>query len=286
MSIGEVLLFISSASKASVPCVNALRQYQLPIGVLRLDTEESRSKAASGKYFQITAVPTLVVVYNDGNVQLFLGAEKVLQWMAETAAKMRPPRQQPSQPYRGVGTGPVKSTGGNMYGPGRPHPSRRPTRQVDYGDEPDDQGEEPGRDQYPDPDEGDMETPVQEEDDQLPPRPPPRKAPKKAAKKSVIEDEDDTPVPVPTPPAKKKPEPASILKKGKSKSKKKGKKGIKFAGEGEDDSVQILQAEPDDPQPKKKQSSRMQSVFEMAKKMETDRQNTLGYKEEDLPKYH
>jgi hypothetical protein len=244
--------------------------------VLRLDTEEDRARAAKGKYFQITAVPTLAVIYADGNAQLFLGAEKVLQWMAETVSKMRQPAEAPQQPYRGVGTGPVKSTGGNMYGPGRPHPSQRHTRTVDYGEEDPDEYEDP---EQPQEDDTDLEAP---------PAPPPRgpkftqippkggQAKAKSKAKVVVEDDDGDETPVPAP--------APIIKKGKSK--KKSKKGVKFAAA--DDSVQI---QPEAPvtsvasQSKKKSSSRMQSVFEMAKKMESDRTKTLGYKEEELPHY-
>ena len=262
MSISEVILFISTASRASIPCVNAVKQHQLRISIVKLDSEESRQKAASGKYFQIVGVPALVVIYDNGTIQLFLGGPKILEWMSNITAKSRP---EPA-PYRGVGVGPSPAQAGdNMYGPGRPaNPMMKPPRYVDYGG-----------DEEPQPEPEDIEE-VPEDDEPVIIRKAPKKTPKSKSKQKVVEEDDDeepgeTPVPI-----------VSAIKSPKSKSKKKGKKGVKF---DINDEKAKAKAAPATEQPKK-ESQRMKNLFEAARQMEKDRTATLGYKEEDLPKYH
>ncbi len=85
MSINGVVLFVSSTSPASAPCIQFVQSYQLPVRFVRLDTIADREAARNGKYFQITGVPTLLVTYSDGNIQLFAGQEKVLMWLQQVA---------------------------------------------------------------------------------------------------------------------------------------------------------------------------------------------------------
>lgn len=82
MSISEVVLFVSSASRPSMNTLGFAQRSGLPIDVVRLDSAKSRQAAANGKYFQIRSVPTLVVGYSDGNLQLFVGAPKITQWLS------------------------------------------------------------------------------------------------------------------------------------------------------------------------------------------------------------
>lgn len=91
MSISEVVLFVSSASKPSMNTLGFAQRSGLPIDVVRLDSAKSRQIAATGKYFQIRSVPTLVVGYSDGNLQLFVGAPKITQWLSMITAG--PPNQ-------------------------------------------------------------------------------------------------------------------------------------------------------------------------------------------------
>nr|QBK86662.1 MAG: inactivated thioredoxin/glutaredoxin [Marseillevirus LCMAC102] len=83
MSINDVILFVSSTSPASAPCIQFVQSYQLPVRFVRLDTIADREAARNGKYFQITVVPTLLVTYSDANVQLFVGQEKILMWLKQ-----------------------------------------------------------------------------------------------------------------------------------------------------------------------------------------------------------
>jgi hypothetical protein len=81
MAVNNVLLFISSVSQSCVQPVTYIRERNLPIMVVRLDTVEDRRKAANGPFFKITEVPTMVVSYSDNTVQLFVGSGKILEWM-------------------------------------------------------------------------------------------------------------------------------------------------------------------------------------------------------------
>lgn len=78
--IGDLVLFVSSTSE---PCKYVLQRAQpLMQGgmvVIRLDTHEHRRQAMSGKKFVITSVPTLVVVYQDGGTQLYVGIDHILK---------------------------------------------------------------------------------------------------------------------------------------------------------------------------------------------------------------
>jgi len=272
-SISEAILFISSASQASVPCVKLVVQNNLPINILKLDSTEDRQKAASGKYFQVTAVPTLVVVYGNGTTQLFLGTQKVIEWITMMVRHA----SAAGRPQGGVTPTPGTIVGGNMYdraygGSGEPAPRPRP--RVVEEDDPDPEG------------------PQVDEEEDIPeppraPRPVPRAAsaaPRPRPKPRVVEEDD---------PEEEGSEPApmvcAIRPKGKApkasaKAKSKKKRGVKF-NLPEDGEPQTQVPVATAPTPQKKPSARMASLFDMAKKMEADRQGTLGYKEEDLPKY-
>lgn len=81
MSINNVLLFVSSTSQSSISPIKFIREHNLPVLIVRLDTIEDRIKAANGQYFKITEVPTLVVFYVDDTLQLFVGSDKIMTWM-------------------------------------------------------------------------------------------------------------------------------------------------------------------------------------------------------------
>ena len=82
MSINNVLLFVSSTSQSSLPPIKFIREHDLPVLIVRLDTYEDRMKASTGPYFKVTEVPTMVISYTDGTMQLFVGSEKILGWMS------------------------------------------------------------------------------------------------------------------------------------------------------------------------------------------------------------
>ena len=96
MSIRDVILFISSTSQVCMPPIEYIRQNQLPVKIVRLDTVIDRQAASQGKYFQINSVPTLLLIYDDGNIQLFAGQEKILMWLQQ-ALQSRNQSSSPAQ---------------------------------------------------------------------------------------------------------------------------------------------------------------------------------------------
>jgi hypothetical protein len=250
MSISEAILFVATNSNACKPCLQFVSQQKIPMQIVRLDTESARKSAENGKFFQITVVPTMVIVYEDGNTQLFLGTQKIIQWFK---AMIKPPsRPQPEQEhvYRSQ-----PSREENMYGPissSYPIPTRKPFL---------DEGE-------------DME---EYRDHSLQRRPPqPRREP------IVIEEdypeeyqEEEEEVIAPPPVVAKK----SRTKKGKSKI---------VVEEGSIAEKKIIAKEKLNKAASAKGkvlSSKMKNVYDTAKQMEEDMKNSLGYKEEELPHY-
>lgn len=95
MTIAHVILFVSSASRESIPCIQFVQQHQFPVRIVRLDTQRERHRAANGDLFQITAVPTLLLIHEDENVQLYAGRPKILEWFNQLLApepSVEPPR--------------------------------------------------------------------------------------------------------------------------------------------------------------------------------------------------
>ena len=97
MSVADVYLFCSTVSPACLPCFQFLKGNRSPIKVVRLDTKEARDRARNGKDFQIKSVPTLMVLYDDGNMQLFIGQQKVMPWMQRAIQTPPPPRSEPME---------------------------------------------------------------------------------------------------------------------------------------------------------------------------------------------
>jgi len=95
MSISDVVLFYSKFSPECKDCVNFVHNYKLPVILIALDTKESREHASSGSLIQIKNVPSMVVSYNDGNVQLYVGKQKIIGWFT---AITQGPAQKPPEP--------------------------------------------------------------------------------------------------------------------------------------------------------------------------------------------
>jgi hypothetical protein len=88
--IVDVTLFCSKFSEPSIACVNFIKQNKIPVLIIPLDNEEDRATAMSGEDVKITSVPSLVIAFSDGKVQMFVGYEKIINWFTST---MRPPEQ-------------------------------------------------------------------------------------------------------------------------------------------------------------------------------------------------
>ena len=97
MSVQNLVLFVSSNSKECVDPMRFITHYRMPINVVRLDSAYDRQRAAPGKFFQIHSVPTLVVIYQDGNTQLFVGKEKILTWLQNLVNRQSPEQRLPEQ---------------------------------------------------------------------------------------------------------------------------------------------------------------------------------------------
>lgn len=138
MSIQRVILFCSTTSRSSMPCINFAYQNRLPVEIVRLDTEETRERVKHGRYFQIKVVPSLVVFRSQGDLQLFTGQKKVLMWLQSINNNRRNPSRQstPIHTPEFVEESSDDETSG-MYDPipskrtkSRRKKSKRPSKQV------------------------------------------------------------------------------------------------------------------------------------------------------------
>lgn len=240
MSISEVLLFIATNSRACAPCIEFKTHHRFPAQIIRLDSESAREQATNGSFFQITSVPTMVVIYNDGNTQMFVGSPKIIQWMSMIIKTEKEESASNLAAYN--------PAGGNMYGP-RPNPPR------------------PLQDEYREP------PPVK------------RTVIEEYGEEEYEEEEPEFVKPAPKVPKKK---PMPVVKPKKSKK----KPPVRFEEPEEEVEYFESKAPKTKKQPKeasvplkKQQPSRMNGLMEEARRMEQDRKSSLGYREEDLPKY-
>src|SRR5947207_4145419 len=79
-NVVDVVLFVSKFSKSSVPCIELIVKNKMPVSIIPLDTKELRILAATAKRIQIKNVPTMVVVYDTGDVQAYMGAPTIINW--------------------------------------------------------------------------------------------------------------------------------------------------------------------------------------------------------------
>jgi len=278
MTPQDILLFVSSSSQACKPVVNYISSRHLPIKIIRLDSTDSREAAANGSHFQIHVVPSLVVIGNDGNVQMFTGAPKIMQWLdmvtgnpsqtpespqGGSSYQEGPPRGGPSRggyqgPSRGAYQGPSRGgpprgayqgspRGGPSRGRGSPRGRGYPPQPVSRGRS---RGLYDGRGEVDYPEDYEEWYPEDEE------------YAEEYSEGVDIEFLDDEP-----------PSPKSKGKKTKKSSKSKPKrppppptKGLMVGDRAS------------------KGPSRMGGIMDIAKQMEQQRKATLGYDEEKLPK--
>lgn len=246
MSISEAVLFVASNSRASIHCLNFVHTNRIPVVVVRLDSEETRRAAASGRYFQITSVPTMMITYEDGNTQLFLGAPKIIQWLetyirSQIEAQTRVQKEEEEVERARID---------NMYGPVDNIPTNVRAPIIDEGD---------------DMNFSNVEEEGSEDEPEFIPEPKPKakskaktpaksKAKKKAPKKKepVVFEED---------------EPEFIDQETAARSE--AKKKINHANSSKS----------------KPLKSKMKDIYSAAKQMEMDMKSTLGYEEKDLPHF-
>lgn len=185
MNIKDVVLFTSSNSNASIQIEKVFDSKGLQVQKVRLDTKQDRINASKGKYFQVNVVPTMCVIYADDNTQLFVGCDRIYNWIEMVTKNSK-------------------------------------KEEIEY---------------------------EEEEDTYISPKKPKKKRSKRRAKKVPEFSDDEIEIEFIEPePMKKK------------------TKGL------------------DTNMRKNKGDARMNNLYNLAKQMEKDRQNTLGYTEKDLPK--
>lgn len=255
MSISELTLFVASNSPECIPCIKIADSFSAAVrrnvNIVRLDTIEMRKVAANGKFFQITSVPTLVLFYEDGNLQLFLGAPKIIDWFNKIG------RPKPVEPK-------------NMYGPvstSHPMGTRMQERDIPMYNSREEYYEE----EIPE------RVEIVEDDFDAPP-PEIRRAPKEPVQHIVVEDDYNEEEPEPVKPVRK-----SKSKKTKSKAEDLEKLPVDSVSEKRRIAKEKLNKAAS--AKGKPLSSRMKDVYNMAKQMEEDRTGSLGYKEDELPRY-
>lgn len=76
--MAKIVIFVSTASKVCQETISYIIKNKIKADIVRLDTAESRKRAANGKYFQIKMVPTMLVSYEDQNMEIFIGNDKIM----------------------------------------------------------------------------------------------------------------------------------------------------------------------------------------------------------------
>ena len=82
-NISEVVIFYSKFSKECQQPLEIIQYYKLPVIMIPLDTIEDRKAALNGSIIQIKNVPSLIVTYEDGNTQLYVGNKKITEWLTQ-----------------------------------------------------------------------------------------------------------------------------------------------------------------------------------------------------------
>jgi len=96
------VLFTSSSSQHSVPCLNFISANpHIPIQVIRLDTSEVRERVLNNPNLKITSVPSLLVHLPNGKIQVYNGVEKIMGIFAQmTSPRVPHQAQQPQQHHQ------------------------------------------------------------------------------------------------------------------------------------------------------------------------------------------
>lgn len=79
--ISEIILFTSQVSPSCTPCINLIREYNVPAKIVRLDTPDARKKAKYNKKVSITVVPLLAVIFEDDDLKTYKGCENICKWL-------------------------------------------------------------------------------------------------------------------------------------------------------------------------------------------------------------
>jgi hypothetical protein len=318
MALSNIILFVSTLSKECNTSLKYIKNSPVPIQIVRLDTAETRNRAANGKYFQVRMVPTMVIHYKDGNMEVFIGNTKIIPILSSmlqdpTSRSEGSPGQETmplsfygaSSPNIGTLTGihPVNmygtsTNGTNMYNsvgtkPSKPVYIARSTPISPNGEKHNspqiiDYDYPLGKPNHFNVIEDDPKSFVSRYDDT-----------KDFVSRYDDPNEEDS---LDIHPVYDEPEEIVVVKKPKTKSKKKGKKKPPVVFEEDLDDFGSLDDDPNveieieerlprnvgnkgGASSKKMKNSRMQGLIDKAKNLEQERQSSLGYDEADLPHY-
>lgn len=76
--MSRIVLFISTVSRPSLMCLKIIREAGMQLDVVRLDTKRDRAVAKNRK-LPIHQVPALLICYDNGMEQIYIGIEKIVK---------------------------------------------------------------------------------------------------------------------------------------------------------------------------------------------------------------
>lgn len=99
MSTLDVILFYSNGSQHSRNLIKLLTELRIRLNMVSLDNKTNRDMVTRNKGFQITKVPTIMVVKSDGVIEAYVGQDAV-SWVYSVAQQTHPVQPEPQQPPR------------------------------------------------------------------------------------------------------------------------------------------------------------------------------------------
>ena len=82
VNIVDIIFFYSKSSSSCLNIIKFIESYNIPVKGISVDSKDIRQKIKNHNNFQIKGVPTIIVVYSDGNGGLYEG-DKVYAWFSQ-----------------------------------------------------------------------------------------------------------------------------------------------------------------------------------------------------------
>ena len=79
--IKDIVLFFSESSHRCRSAVRMVREKAIPISLVSIDSRHMREHISRLKHLSIKGVPTLVVIREDMNAEVYEGEPKVISWL-------------------------------------------------------------------------------------------------------------------------------------------------------------------------------------------------------------
>ncbi len=80
--IEKMILFYSGYSDRCKNVIKFIKHYNIPVVPFSVDSESIRNIIKNGPYFGIKGVPTMVVIYSNDSMELYIG-DKIIQWLRQ-----------------------------------------------------------------------------------------------------------------------------------------------------------------------------------------------------------